>query len=69
MNDCARLSAALNFIATASESGELFPVGPTDIEYEEDENTVLRYVGPWRFLNGTGDTFLEAVEDAMRKSR
>jgi hypothetical protein len=69
MNDCARLSAALDFIATASEAGELYPVGPTDIEYTDDGNTVARYVGPWVFLDGTGETFLEAVEDAMRKAR
>lgn len=60
-----RLSAVVNYIATAESSGELHPVGPADTEYAADGCTVLRHVGPWRFLHGEGDTFIEAVEDAM----
>ena len=64
-----RLERALAFISTADSGGELFPSGPSVVEYAEDHNTVLRYVGPWYFLNGTGETFLEAVENAMDKIR
>ena len=64
-----RLECALAYISTADSGGELFPVGPSEVEYAEDGNTVLRYVGPWHFLSGTGETFLDAVEEAMRKQR
>lgn len=63
-----RLAAALEFISTADTGGELYPVGPDGIEYAEDGNTVARYCTPWHFLDGKGDTFLDAVEDAMRKA-
>ena len=62
-----RLRAALNYISTADSGGELYPVGPSDTEYAEDGNTVLRHVGPWIFLRGKGATFLDAVEDAIKK--
>ena len=62
-----RLERALAFISTADSGGEIFPCGPADTEYAEDGNTVVRHVGPWRFLNGSGNTFLAAVEDAMNK--
>jgi hypothetical protein len=62
------LSDLLNFIGTASTGLELFPCGPSDIEYAEDGNTIVRYVGPWRFLEGEGDTFIEAVRAAKATS-
>ncbi|MCK6433380.1 MAG: hypothetical protein HUU30_17630 [Burkholderiaceae bacterium] len=62
------LATVVEFIGTAESGGELFPVGPADVEYAADGNTGLRYVGPWRFLDGQGDTFLAAVEDAMQKA-
>lgn len=61
-----RLRAALDFISTADSGLELYPVGPSDTEYADDGNTLIRHVGPWNFLSGTGDTFLAAVEDAMK---
>lgn len=64
-----RLARALEFIATAGCGGELFPVGPSDTEYADDGNTVIRHVGPWRFLRGVGNTFLEAVEDEMQRQK
>ena len=64
-----RLRAALAYISTSCSGGELFPVGPAQTEYEKDGNTVSRYVPPWHFLHGTGDTFLDAVEDAIDKAR
>jgi hypothetical protein len=63
-----RLERALMFIAVADTGGELYPVGPSDTEYDEAGNTARRYVGPWHFLRGKGDTFLDAVEDAMKKA-
>ena len=62
------LANVVEFIGTADLAGELFPVGPSDVEYAADGNTVMRYVGPWHFLAGRGDTFLAAVEDAMQKA-
>ena len=62
-----RLERALAYISTADTGGELFPVGPSDTLYEADGNTVKQYVGPWRFLFSKGDTFLDAVEDQMRR--
>jgi len=62
------LASVVEFIGTADLAGELFPVGPSDVEYAAGENTVMRYVGPWHFLAGRGDTFLAAVEDAMQKA-
>ena len=62
------LANVVEFIGTADLAGELFPVGPSDVEYAAGGNTVMRYVGPWHFLAGRGDTFLAAVEDAMQKA-
>lgn len=62
------LEKAMEFISTADSGGEIFPSGPSDTEYSEDGNTVIRHVGPWQFLNGVGGTFLEAVQDAMNKA-
>jgi hypothetical protein len=56
----------IDYIGTA-DGRELYPVGPSVTEYSEDGSTVLRHVGPWFFLWGEGDTFLSAVEEAMRK--
>lgn len=67
LEENARLRAMLAYISTSDSGGEIFPVGPADVEWAEDGNTVVRYVPPWRFMHGTGDTFLAAVEDAMRK--
>ena len=64
-----RLATALAFISTADTGGEIFPTGPSDTVYAQDGNTVVDYVGPWYFLRGMGPTFLDAVEDAMRKER
>ncbi len=61
------LRSAIDYIGTSASGGELFFVGPTDIEYSADGNTVARYVGPWHFLDGKGDTFLEAVQNQMAK--
>ena len=61
-----RLEKVIDYIGVAESGGELFPVGPSDTEYAEDGNTVVRHVGPWRFLEGKGETFLDAVEDQMR---
>ena len=62
-----RLQAALDFVSTSGQ--ELFPVGPVEVIFAEDGNTVLGYVGPWYFQQGQGATFLDAVEDAMRKAK
>lgn len=62
-----RLERALEFISTADTGGEIFPSGPSDTEYAEDGNTVVRHVPPWMFLTGRGPTFLEAVESAMEQ--
>jgi hypothetical protein len=63
------LLAVIEFIGQCgiNEGTELYPVGPTDVEYAEDENTIARVIGPWRFLNGTGESFIAAVEDCMKK--
>ena len=65
LDEIARLERAVSFISVADTCGELCPVGSTDTEYDETGNNAAGYVGPWRFLRGTGDTFLEAVEDEM----
>lgn len=68
--EVSRLRAALDYIGTyASESHEIYPVGSTDIVYSADGEKIVEYIGPWVFLDGTGDTFLEAIEDSMRKAR
>ena len=63
------LRSMIEFIGLSGigSGGELFPVGPTDVEYAEDGNTIARVIGPWRFLNGTGESFIAAVEDCMKK--
>jgi hypothetical protein len=63
------LRAMIEFIGQCGidEGTELYPVGPTDVEYAEDENTIARVIGPWRFLYGTGESFIAAVEDCMKK--
>jgi hypothetical protein len=62
------LKLLIEYIGRRGVGGnEIYPVGPTDVEYAEDENTVVRYIGPWLFLNGVGETFIEAVEDSYRK--
>lgn len=63
--EVARLRKALHHISISPSGGELWPVGPTDTTYEEDNNTIKEFVGPWMFLNGTGNNFLEAVEMDM----
>jgi hypothetical protein len=61
------LVAVIDYISKAAgSSSELYPVGPAGIEYADDGNTVVRYIGPWRFNYSEGETFLEAVEKDMR---
>ena len=68
ISEIERLKVLIDFIGCSGVGGnELYPVGPTDVEYAEDENTVVRYIGPWLFMNGVGETFIEAVEDSYRK--
>lgn len=43
--------------------GELFPVGPNYLEYEADGNTLKRAVPPWYYLDGQGETLMDAVAD------
>ena len=65
--EIARLNGLLEFIGSADSGGELHPVGPSDRIYAEDENTLIEVVGPWYFLDGKGSTFIEAIEDCMKK--
>jgi hypothetical protein len=56
----------LNYIGSSDVGGkELYPVGPYKYEYDKDYNLIN--TGDWIFLHGRGDTFIEAVEDAMIK--
>ncbi len=60
------LVEVLNYIGTSAVGGkELYPVGPYKYEYDKDYNLIN--TGDWIFLNGRGNTFIEAVEDAMIK--
>ena len=68
MTENARLRAALAYISTAGSGQELYPVGPSHTDYTDDGQTVVRHTGPWFFQYGVGDTFLDAVEDDMRKA-
>jgi hypothetical protein len=58
----------IDFIAECvQENGpELYPVD-ADVEYAADGNTVVK-VGPWHWFDGTGETFRDAIDDAMRKA-
>lgn len=67
--ETARLKAILSFIEHQvgdSNGGELHPVGPADVEYSADGNTIIRHVPPWTWMRSTGATFLEAVENEMK---
>jgi hypothetical protein len=64
-----RLAAMLEHISVRDiGGGELFPVGPDSFEHSADGNTLTRVAGPWRFVDGVGETFLEAVADDMAKN-
>lgn len=66
----ARLQTAMRVIesSTHTSGGELFPVGPADVRYAEDGNTVIGIDPPWSFLDGSGPTLLDAIEDHVRKT-
>jgi hypothetical protein len=69
IDECNRLRSLIEYIGRCGVGGnEIWPVGPSGAEYSEDENTIVRYIGPWVFLNGVGETFIEAVEDSMKKN-
>ena len=56
----------LNYIGTSGlVCKELYPVGPYVYDYDKDDNLIN--TSDWVFLHGRGSTFIEAVEDAMRK--
>lgn len=60
--------ALLSYISMSDPGGkELHPVGPTDVRYAPDGNTIQKIIGPWKFMSGTGPTFVDAVMDDMRK--
>lgn len=61
-----RLVDMLNYIGTIDPGGkELYPVGPYEYDYDKNDNPIN--ISYWVFLHGRGSTFIEAVEDAMRK--
>lgn len=66
--EVSRLTELLLFIGTSDCGGEIHPIGPAEYVYGEDGNTIINVVGPWVFLSGQGDTFIEAVEDHKNKT-